>query len=147
MIEKEKKYFSREQLIAFAMPLGGKPIQDRTGLKYGRLTALEFKPPNGRRDSYWKCQCECGRVKEIRAASLPSTQSCGCIHKDIASQRSKRMHRERRKSLSEAICLWREEVWSNNEFFVFLNKYVTVHQRQRRWARKVKNGEISLIDP
>lgn len=53
---------------------------DRTNKIYGRLRALYLHEcRNG--DSYWRCICECGNEKTIRASSLQSgnTKSCGCL--------------------------------------------------------------------
>ena len=50
--------------------------EDFTGARFGRLVAIEHVSPNS-----WKCQCDCGNTKVIRACSLKNgnTKSCGCI--------------------------------------------------------------------
>lgn len=50
--------------------------EDFTGMRFGRLIAVEHISP-----SYWKCQCDCGNTRVIRAHSLKYgyTKSCGCI--------------------------------------------------------------------
>lgn len=55
--------------------------------KFGRLTVIE--KANNRVDSngisyvYWKCECICGKIKEIRGSALTRhsrpTLSCGCL--------------------------------------------------------------------
>lgn len=59
--------------------------EDLTGRKFGRLTVIEFshKEKNG---VYWKCRCDCGNVKAIKAYSLKSgaSKSCGCYNKEPA---------------------------------------------------------------
>lgn len=57
----------------------------RTGDRFGRLTALE---PTGKRRGksvVWKCQCECGKILEVRATLLQSghTKSCGCMKAEL----------------------------------------------------------------
>lgn len=50
------------------------------GDKYGKLTLLEKtnrKSSNG--CYYWKCQCECGTIKEIDSGHWGKTISCGCV--------------------------------------------------------------------
>ena len=52
------------------------PFKDRTNIKYGKLTALEYMGK-----SMWKCKCECGNEKIIYGGHLESghTKSCGCF--------------------------------------------------------------------
>lgn len=61
---------------------------DLTGQKFGRWTVLE-KAPSKNKAVYWICQCECGEIKEVKAASLRSgkSKSCGCLQKDLLSNR------------------------------------------------------------
>ena len=69
------------------IPLG--KAEDLTGQKFGRLTALcRVKPPNNTKYTYWKCQCDCGNIKDIRASSLKdgTTKSCGCYQKEKITQ-------------------------------------------------------------
>lgn len=67
----------------------GKKI-DLTGQMYGRLTVLEDV---GRQHGHvlWRCLCECGNTVDVMANSLQNgrTQSCGCLHKERASETSK----------------------------------------------------------
>ena len=58
---------------------------DLTGLRFGSLTVVGFSHThrtNGGDNavSMWKCRCDCGNTKIIRACSLTTgnTQSCGC---------------------------------------------------------------------
>lgn len=62
------------------------PIENISGQKFGRLTVIE-KALEGDK---WKCECECGTVKDISQASLLSglTQSCGCLQRERASKSS-----------------------------------------------------------
>ena len=62
---------------------------DIRGMKFGRLTAVEFVPtkrvrPNGRveNDGKWLCTCECGMTTMVYASDLTHgrTMSCGCLH-------------------------------------------------------------------
>ena len=52
------------------------PFKDRTTIKYGKLTALEYMGK-----SMWKCKCDCGNEKIVYGGHLESghTKSCGCI--------------------------------------------------------------------
>lgn len=59
--------------------------KDLTGQRFGKLLVIgkaEDKiSKSGRIRKRWKCQCDCGNVKEILGENLTSgnTQSCGCI--------------------------------------------------------------------
>ena len=52
------------------------PFKDRTNIKYGKLTAIEYLGK-----SMWKCKCDCGNEKIVYGGHLESghTKSCGCI--------------------------------------------------------------------
>lgn len=60
-----------------------KLVNDLTGKRFGRLTVIGVED-NGKRQTYYACQCDCGNVKVIRADALISgaTKSCGCIKKE-----------------------------------------------------------------
>src|ERR1700678_1776954 len=58
---------------------------------FGRLTALT--PTSGRRNGCvaWLCKCACGNFKTVRLGNLTNgkIQSCGCLARDLSSQRWK----------------------------------------------------------
>lgn len=64
--------------------------EDLSGLKFGRLTVLNFHDKKSNRVR-WLCKCECGKVKPVYAKLLKSGNavSCGCFQKEIASKNSK----------------------------------------------------------
>lgn len=55
-----------------------------TGQRFGRLVVLEIAKPkikkNGGIITMWKCQCDCGKIKNISGLDLRKgyTTSCGC---------------------------------------------------------------------
>jgi len=60
---------------------------DLTSKVFGRLTVLERD--RNRKGTYWKCRCECGNVKTIKASSLTRkhpTRSCGCLKRETTSR-------------------------------------------------------------
>lgn len=65
---------------------------DLTGKRFGRLVVISLDAPhiqpNGAKVTMWKCKCDCGNIKSIRATSLRngSTISCGCYNKEKVSQ-------------------------------------------------------------
>ena len=65
-----------------------KTREDLTGQKFGRLTVLEFSHRGNFRQSFWKCQCNCGNIVFVRAGQLKfgTTKSCGCLQKEKVSK-------------------------------------------------------------
>lgn len=58
-------------------------INDRTGKKFGRLTALKYFKKEGKRAMYWECLCECGNSTVVRGDYLHRKNiSCGCLMKE-----------------------------------------------------------------
>ena len=60
---------------------------DFTGKRYGKLTVLE-KARRGR--SWWKCQCDCGKIVEVQSYRLFEYKSCGCLEKENRNSIGKR---------------------------------------------------------
>ena len=66
--------------------------EELIGQKFGKLLVLkrsERKGPGG--ELYWICQCDCGKIIEVRGQSLKRTDgnqtvSCGCFHRSIGAQ-------------------------------------------------------------
>lgn len=59
-------------------------FQDITGKRFGRWVVLSQvkRTTSGRFAlTYWRCQCRCGTIKKVRAASLirGKSKSCGCL--------------------------------------------------------------------
>lgn len=52
--------------------------------RFNRLRVLEFSHRNERGEKYWRCVCDCGTEKLVRASVLTSgkAQSCGCLHRE-----------------------------------------------------------------
>lgn len=57
---------------------------DFIGRVFGRLTAIKRISIPGKRNSYWKCVCKCGREVVISRPHLLNggTKSCGCLRKE-----------------------------------------------------------------
>lgn len=68
-----------------------KPIKDHTNEVYGRLTVLEFIERK-KRNSYWKCKCDCGNeiIIPITYLTTGDTKSCGCLRKETTATLSKK---------------------------------------------------------
>lgn len=78
------------------------PVIDLTGIKYGRLTAVE-RVKKGKK-TWWKCKCQCGKEAVSLSYNLRSgqTQSCGCLQAERTAEsgasRAKHGHTRHKKS-------------------------------------------------
>jgi hypothetical protein len=63
-------------------------FMDMTGRRFGRLVVVEFAGRDEYHKICWKCICDCGTAKTVGGAILRygTTQSCGCLQKDRASE-------------------------------------------------------------
>ena len=65
-------------------------FHDKTGLRFGRLVALE---PCGRRSRnlLWFCRCDCANTTVVFGYNLVTgrTKSCGCLHRELSSARAR----------------------------------------------------------
>ena len=64
---------------------------DITGNKYNRLTVLSrdyTKNQQGRKGTFWLCQCDCGAQIIVNGGNLKNgtTKSCGCLQKEKAAE-------------------------------------------------------------
>lgn len=66
------------------------------GERYGRLIVVEYLRKDEKRGHIWKCQCDCGNVKESTTSYLRSggCKSCGCLDKE---------HRKKTKNLTHGL--------------------------------------------
>lgn len=57
-----------------------KRLIDLTGQRFGHLVVIESTGRNERRESLWRCQCDCGNESIVRGDVLRrgTTESCGC---------------------------------------------------------------------
>lgn len=65
-----------------------KQMSDVTGLRFGRLIAIEPTDKRQRNSVVWRCQCDCGEIAEVNVTSLKSggTRSCGCLKREKAAK-------------------------------------------------------------
>ena len=69
---------------------------DITGQKFNSWTVLDRVLDNNKKGTYWRCQCDCGKIKEVATTSLRngSSKSCGC-------QRQQKMRTNNGKFINE----------------------------------------------
>ena len=62
------------------------------GMKFGKLTVIDFYGVNKKNNSLWKCKCDCGNESIVFGLSLKSghTRSCGCLRREKASKMFKK---------------------------------------------------------
>jgi hypothetical protein len=82
-------------------------IKDLTGQKFTRLTVLGLHETRAKK-SYWHCVCECGNNLITRSDALTSgrARSCGCLHKESASNVCKARNTTHGKSRSRTYNIW-----------------------------------------
>lgn len=63
---------------------------DLIGKVFGRLTVIK-REKNRKYEKMWLCECECGNRKIIYGSALLNnkTNSCGCLRKELMSERIK----------------------------------------------------------
>ena len=61
---------------------------DITGMRFGRLFVIGRYETTSNR-AYWLCDCDCGNTIVARGTHLRRghTQSCGCLHDEMSSER------------------------------------------------------------
>lgn len=64
---------------------------DLTGKKFGRLTVVGFSKAI-KKIQVWKCACDCGNIVDVRYGNLTSgtSQSCGCLQKELVAERCRK---------------------------------------------------------
>lgn len=69
----------------------GRPANDLTGQRFGRLLALCRAENTPQQKARWRCACDCGNEHVVAAAELRkgNSTSCGCFQKEQASRRVK----------------------------------------------------------
>ena len=55
------------------------------GYKFNKLTILEYLGRMGNKPnhSYYKCQCECGKINNVLTQHIQIQKSCGCAPREM----------------------------------------------------------------
>lgn len=71
---------------ALLTPKRNRDKKSLIGLRFGKLTVLEFVGEDKHRQSLFSCRCDCGNLVVINGNKLKSnhTNSCGCYQKECA---------------------------------------------------------------
>jgi hypothetical protein len=69
-----------------------KRLVDKTGQKFGRLTANNYNYDS----RMWECSCDCGNHISVNAQNLSNgrTKSCGCAKEEFRRERLKQMWKD-----------------------------------------------------
>ena len=75
--------------------------QDLTGQRFGRWTVLNLCEKTGR-ERYWRCQCDCGTIKDVMGRNLKNgkSTSCGCYKKERNTQLISSLNQQRALDLT-----------------------------------------------
>lgn len=68
--------------------------KDITGMRFGKLTAIEYVGKDAYNNALWKCKCDCGNETVTRGSALRKgeVKSCGCLHApNLSGQRFGRL--------------------------------------------------------
>lgn len=84
-------------VIATPHPKGQRPpisrmVRDITGVRNGRLVAVELVGRNREGRALWRCLCDCGTEKTVQGNSLvraSGTKSCGCLRRDTNAAKAR----------------------------------------------------------
>lgn len=103
-----------------------------TGKRFGKLVALS-KAPSRNGKTYWLCQCDCGKQKEIQTTHLTNskTQSCGCLVNG---------EKEPRQKFENCLCCGQP---LSTHQYKFCSKKCQKDFEYRDYIQRWKNGEVS----
>lgn len=106
---------------------------DMTGQRFGRLTVIKRAKnhiqPNGVNVVMWECKCDCGNEIIVSGMSLRrgDTKSCGCFHKECASNQGRKNKKYNTYDLSGdygiGYTLNGEEFWFDLEDYDLIKNY------------------------
>lgn len=66
-------------------------IEDLTGQRFGRLTAIRYAGKSAGKQTLWECRCDCGNTTIVQQQNLKNghTKSCGCYSVELCTERTK----------------------------------------------------------
>ena len=136
--------------------------QDRTGKKYGALTALRMIGKSDSGAFLWECECECGNHITVTAKQLQRNgiKDCGCgkgkkpKYKDLTGQRKGQLTAlfptDRRDSKGSVYwkcrCDCGNEIEMTESDFVFGSSVSCGCVRQQRWDEFVLSDCLTFVD-
>lgn len=102
---------------------GNHQFADISGVRFGRLVAVERIGSLPGKQSLWACFCDCGNAVRVRVASLANadTKSCGCLHDERSAENARRMSYDRAEYFANMKWL-RDEIAREEASNVFMGR-------------------------
>lgn len=74
------------------------------GQRFGRIKVIMRVGSDSHGNALWKCECDCGAVREIPTYCLCSgnSRSCGCLRSDLQRLRARRTRRRSRYDVRDS---------------------------------------------
>ena len=97
-------------------------FKDLSGKIFGRLEVIERAETkiedNGKHRAMWRCKCKCGNEIVVRSdhLSMGRISSCGCLKKEIVSDKQK-VHGESKTKLYGVWCAMKRRCYNKNTKF------------------------------
>lgn len=81
---------------------------DLTGQRFGKVVVLNQSGIDKHKKIIWNCVCDCGKETKVLGNSLSrgKTKSCGCLQKEVVTERSTIHGNAKRKGLSSTYKSW-----------------------------------------
>ena len=129
-------------------------FKDRTGIKYGHLTAVKYIG-----NKMWLCKCDCGKYHTAKGSHLEKgvVRSCGCSSQKLRNEKSscKGLSSERLHGVWKAM-MHRCYDKKNNRYYIYGGRGISVcdewhdYMTFREWALSTgydpdaKRGECTI---
>jgi hypothetical protein len=115
------------------------------GQKFNKLKVLDVAQSIGNRTA-WKCQCDCGTIKNIKTEELRTggTKSCGCWNQEQRSNRAENMYSKCIKySPKEASA---RKVWRANYNEMSFDDFYLLSQQQCNYCGEMPSNVQNTAD-
>ena len=91
----------------------GKRAKDLIGQRFGRLRVIERGENDAEGRAVWRCACDCGGTRDVKAANLMrgETRSCGCLGRETRKQNGDRAGAAQAHPFSKSAMLSEYRTW------------------------------------